>query len=388
MKKALLILLVLSIVGAAAFADVKFGAFAAIGARADVVTHNGATTDRLYAWEWFQGTGIIGLATASFVGADPNMGYDTRFIVVNGNPNLASVDYANVWMKVANGMVTLNLGLFQAAEDFETAENAWGQNAWNEGSSPAFTAYATPLEGLTVGYQLPLTIVPSGIGSQTIADTFYNSKIGVRYTMKDVFGITGAYLMQKADKTSAAYLGVNVNAIPNAGIWFEMLAINIGSSLPSVASPVTGYVPVGFGGTNAGGETDLYAEANYPVWNGLKVGLEVEYNIVASTQTNGWVVEPYVTYPIMDKLNLMLALDIGTAAAAGANVWSWYGLQAGGPATAADNGIAWDVFLRASMMSPLGELRVQAKYGNTDSTLSGNTATSYFQVFAGVKWGF
>jgi hypothetical protein len=385
MKKALLILLVLSIVGAAAFADVKFGAFAAIGARTDLVMTNAKTYDTMYAWEWFQGTPLIGLATASFVGADPNMGYDTRFIVIGGTGFTYNVDYANAWMKVANGMVTLNLGLFQAAEDFETAENAWGQNLWNEGGTPAFTAYVTPLEGLTVGYQLPLSVVA---GANTIADTFYNSKIGARFIMKDVFGVTAAYLMQKADKTSAAYLGVNVNAIPNAGIWFEMLAINIGSSLPSVASPVTGYVPVGFGGTNAGGETDLYAEANYPVWNGLKVGLEVEYNIVASTQTNGWVVEPYVTYPIMDKLNLMLALDIGTAAAAGANVWSWYGLQAGGPATAADNGIAWDVFLRASMMSPLGELRVQAKYGNTDSTLSGNTATSYFQVFAGVKWGF
>jgi hypothetical protein len=383
MKKALLILLVLSIVGAAAFADVKFGAFAAIGARTDVVTTLGATHDTMYAWEWFQGTHIIGLATASFVGADPNMGYDTRFIVLGGNPYTATVDYANAWMKVAGGMVTLNLGLFQAAEDFETAENAWGQNLWNEGSSPAFTGYVTPLEGLTIGYQLPLSNV---VGAETIADTFYNSKVGVRFTMKDVFGLTAAYLMQKADKTSAAYLGVNVNAIPNAGIWFEMLAINIGSSLPSVAGPA-GYVPVGFGGTNAGGETDLYAEANYPVWNGLKVGLMAEYNIVASTQTNGWVVEPYVTYPIMDNLNLMLAIDIGTAAAAGANVWSWYGLQAGGPANA-DNGIAWDVFVRASMMSPLGELRVQAKYGNTDSKFTGDNAVNYFQVFAGVKWGF
>jgi hypothetical protein len=364
MKKALLILLVLSIVGAAAFADVKFGAFAAIGLRSDVTMTNSKTIDTLYAWEWFQGTNLIGLATASFVGADPNMGFDTRFIAVNGAGVVPAVDYANAWMKVANGMVAINLGLFQAAEDFETAEQAYGQNTWNVSATPALTVYAYPIEGLTIGYQLPLSIT----GTASIADNLYNSKIGVRYSMKDVFGLTGGFLMGKAANSSDAYFGVSVNAIQSLGLWFEGLMTNVGSS--------------------TAGETDLYLEANYPVAM-LKIGVAAEYNLPnVSALKAAWVLEPYVIYPIADKVNLMGAVDIGSAAASGAaNVWGWYGLQTGGSANA-DNGIAWDVFVRASMMSPLGELRVQAKYGSVDSALTGNAAVSYFNVFAGVKWGF
>jgi hypothetical protein len=373
MKKALLILLVLSIVGAAAFADVKFGAFAAIGMRADYIMNKANTTtnvDSLYAWEWFQGTPLIGLATASFVGADPNMGFDTRFIAVGGSTplglpkplpsaisNTPAVDYANAWMKVANGMVALNLGLFQASEDFETAENAWGQNTWNSGFTPAFTAYAYPIEGLTIGYQLPL----QQTNAQSIADALYGSKVGVRYTMKDVFGATAGYLMGKGDGASNAYFGVSVSAIPSLGLWFEGLMVNIGSKNTA--------------------ETDLYVEANYPVMESLKVGVAAAYDIVTDAAgKSGFVAEPYAIYTVMENFNLMLGVDIGTVN------WGWYGLQNGGAALAGD-GLQWDVFVRASMMSPLGELRIQAKYGAYNTAVTTN-ASSYFNVFAGVKWGF
>jgi hypothetical protein len=361
MKKALLILLVLSIVGAAAFADVKFGAFASIGMRADVNTVGSTSADSLYAYEWFQGTSLIGLATASFVGADPNMGFDTRFIAVHGAGLVPAVDYANAWMKLWDGMLTLNLGMFQASEDFETAEMAWGQNLWNYSTTAAFTAYVKPVEGLTIGYQLPLALMSPLAAPVTIADSLYNSKVGVRYDMKDMFGVTAGYLMHKASNSSDAYFGLSIKAIPSLGLWFEGYLTKLGDS--------------------SAGETSLYAEANYPVWNGMVVGLASEINIFANTaNATSWVVEPYVIYPMMEKLNLMLGVDIANGPA-----WGWYGNQVGGSKNA-DDGIAWDVFVRASFMSPLGELRVQAKYGSPD--VKTNPAVSYFQVFAGVKWGF
>jgi len=400
MKKALLILLALSIVGAAAFADVKFGAFASIGLRADYNMNvggvSGTNSDNLYAWEWFQGTPLIGLATASFVGSDPNMGFDTRFIVIPGGgipgafeaPSVGNVDYANAWMKLANGMVALNLGLFQAAEDFETAEQAYGQNTWNTGAQVSTTIYAYPIEGLTIGYQLPLatSLAPAA----TIADTLYGSKFGVRYTMKDVFSVTGGFLLGKgtfytaaADNYSDAYFGVSVKAIPNLGLWVEGLMKNIGDS------------------TTYSDETDLYVEANYAIMDGLKAGVAFEYNILdasnanvkANLWANAWVAEPYVIYTVMENFNLMGAVDIGSASALGSlNVWGWYGLQTGGPAagsaTSAD-GLAWDVFVRASLMSPLGELRIQARYGQYATKVpAGITSPARFDVFAGVKWGF
>jgi hypothetical protein len=370
MKKALLILLVLSIVGAAAFADVKFGAFAAIGARVDYQMNAGGSTnnvDRLYAWEWFQGTPLIGLATLSFVGADPNVGYDTRVINVGGNPPITgypfTIDYANVWSKVMNGMVLLNLGLYQAAEDFETAEQAYGQNEWNSGNTPAFTVYIYPIEGLVIGYQLPLNVSSTLATGSTVSDTLWNSHIGVRYTMKDVFGVTAGYLLAKANNTSDAYFGVSVNAVPNLNLWFEGLMVNMGNSVT--------------------GESDLYLEANYPIAM-FKIGVAFEYNMPSASGLNaGWVFEPYVIYPVADKINLMAAIDVGSAPTAAnmalgaTNVWGWYGLQTGGSANT-DNGIAWDLFVRASMMSPLGEFRVQAKYGQYDSKITSNVP-AYFQ---------
>jgi len=380
MKKALLILLALSIVGAAAFADVKFGAFASIGMRADFNMNvggvSGTNSDALYAWEWFQGTPLIGLATASFTGSDPNMGFDTRFIAVGGAGVIPAVDYANAWMKLANGMVAINLGLFQASEDFQTAEQAWGQNQWNSGANPALTVYAYPIEGLTIGYQL---VLPQA-ASEKVIDVLSSGKIGVRYSMKDVFSATGGILIGRDEATTNAYFGVSVSAIPNLGLWFEGLMVNVGDK------------------SNLTNEIDLYLEANYPVMEGLKVGVAGQYNILGSSATtgnflaNGWVAEPYVIYTVMENFNLMGAFDIGSASAVGANVWAWYGLTAGGPAlgsaTNAD-GLAWDVFVRASMMSPLGELRIQAKYGMYDTKVpSGFTSPAYFNVFAGVKWGF
>ena len=140
-------------------------------------------------------------------------------------------------------------------------------------------------------------------------------------------------------------------------------------------------------GSSVAGETDLYLEANYPIAM-FKLGLAFEYNIPnVSALKSAWVFEPYVIYPVADKINLMAAIDVGSSSALGnANVWGWYGVQTGGAANN-DNGIAWDFFVRASMMSPLGEFRVQAKYGQYDSKITSNVP-AYFNVFAGVKWGF
>jgi len=362
MKKALLILLALSIVGAAAFADAKWGGFVSAGLKANVSTVGSTSTDSLYSYDWFQGLPWIGVGAVTFTGADPNMGFDTRIVTVSSA--YSTVDQAVAWMKFLDGMVKVNLGRMSSnGEDFETAENMWGQHAWEVG--PQVSVYVTPLEGLKVGYQLPL----AEVAGTSIADNLYNSRVGASYTMKDVFAVTGAYVMNKDSTLSNAYFGVSINAIPKLGLWFEGLLVNIGSNLPTVAAP-----------GNVGGETDLYLEANYPVMDTLLVGVAATYDIVNnSAQKSGWVAEPYVVYTVMENFKLTGAFDIGTVN------WGWYGLQNGGAALAGD-ALQWDVWVRASLMSPLGELRIQATYGCPDTVAS--PAQSFFQVKAGVKWGF
>jgi len=354
MKKALLILLALSIVGAAAFADVKIGGFVSAGVRTQIDMTGSTTTDYLQAYEWFQGLPVIAVGGFSFTGADPNMGFDTRIVTIGAGftPN---VDQAIAWMKFLDGMVKVNVGFMASnGEDFETAENAWGQHAWEVGEQ--VSVYVTPIEGLKIGYMLPL----AENKTTSIAENLYNSRIGASYAMKDVFSVTGAYIMNKDSTLSNAYFGVAVNAIPKLGLWFEGLMVDIGNT--------------------ATGETDLYLEANYPVMDSLLVGVAGAYDIISNTALkSGWVAEPYVVYTVMENFKLTGAFDIGTVN------WGWYGLQAGGAALAGD-ALQWDVWVRASLMSPLGELRIQATYGCPDTVAS--PAQSFFQLKAGVKWGF
>jgi len=358
MKKALLILLALSIVGAAAFADVKISAFTVTGLKATTGNDGTNAYNEIFAYDYLRGFSSLAVLGFSYSGSDPNYGYDARLLYI---PNFGAaytpmMDLSQVWVKMFDGMVTLTVGQV-IPNSFATPEMEWGDSAFNGGG---VNVTVKPIEGLELAYQLYL---PIDGAAWAIADSFKNSKIGASYSMKDLFDIKGAYLMNGQEKAADAYAGFSLTAVPNLGLWVELLMVNIGDS--------------GTGGT---GETDIYVEANYPVIEGLTVGVAFEYNMMAAdSSVNNWVVGPYVSYTLVEKVVLTGGADVGTGG------FGWYGLQSGGAALQIidKDAIAWDAYARVDFASPVGNIRVKAQYGAPDSKVS---AANQFYVYAGFKW--
>jgi len=349
MKKALLILLALSIVGAAAFADVKLNAFVVAGAKIEANNIGGTASDAFYGYDYYRGFGSLAVLFFNYQGADPNFGYDARLLYIPSLALTPTMDRSDVWVKFFDGMLTVTVGAM-TPNAFATPEMEWGDSAFN-GAGVNLTV--KPIEGLEVAYQMA---VPVDGTKPIISDAFANSKIGASYSMKDVFDVKGAYLLNKTDKASDAYAGFALNAVQNLGLWVELLMVDIGNTVT--------------------GETDIYVEANYKVMPELLVGAAFEYNMIASDAAlSSWVVEPYVAYTLMEGLVGTVGADFGTGS------FGWYGLWTGGPKVAGD-GFTWDVFGRIDWATPLGNLRVKAQYAAPNTT----TSDSMFYVYAGVKW--
>jgi len=350
MKKALLILLALSIVGAAAFADLKANAFVVAGAKGVTGKAAGVDYNSLYGYDYYRGFSSLAVLFFNYQGSDPNFGYDARLLYI---PNLGltpTMDRSDVWVKFFDGLLTVTVGQM-TPNSFATPEMEWGDSQFN---GAGINLTVKPIEGLEVAYQMT---VPVDGTAPVMSDAFANSKIGASYSMKDVFDVKGAYLLSKVEKTSDAYAGFALNAVPGLGAWVELLMVDIGSTVT--------------------GETDIYVEANYKVMPELLVGVAFEYNMIASDSAlNNFVVEPYVSYTLMEGLAATAGADFGTGN------FGWYGLTTGG-STVTKDGFMWDVFARIDWATPLGNLRVKAQYANPDTKINDNYN---FYVYAGVKW--
>lgn len=351
MKKALLIILALSIVGAAAFADVKLNAFVVAGAKMQTAKALGVESNALYGYDYYRGFGSLAVLFFNYQGSDPNFGYDARLLYIPSLGLAPTMDRSDVWVKFFDGLLTVTVGAM-TPNAFATPEMEWGDSQFN---GAGINLTLKPIEGLEVAYQMA---VPVDGTQPVISDAFANSKIGASYSMKDVFDVKGAYLLNKTDKASDAYAGFSLTAVQNLGLWVELLMIDIGNTVS--------------------GETDIYVEANYKVMPELLVGAAFEYNMIASDSAlSNWVVEPYVSYTLMEGLAATAGADFGNGN------FGWYGLQAGG-VTVTKDGFMWDAFARIDWATPLGNLRVKAQYGSPDSKLDANAY--YFYVYAGVKW--
>jgi len=355
MKKALLILLALSIVGAAAFADVKISAFTVTGFKADASSVAGVNSNYLKGYDYFRGFSSLAVLGFSYSGEDPNYGYDARLLYIPAPYAFTpTMDLSQVWVKMFDGMLKLTVGQV-IPNSFATPEMEWGDSAWNGGG---INITAKPIEGLEVAYQVA---VPVDGSAPDASEAFKNSKIGLSYSMKGLFDIKGAFLMSGLDKASDAYAGFSLTAVPSLGLWVELLMVDIGNT--------------------ASGETDIYVEANYPVIEGLTVGAAFEYNMPAfdysaTLNSNNFVVEPYVSYALMEKVTLTGGADFGTGN------FGWYGLTTGG-ATVLKDGFMWDVFARVDFASPVGNIRVKVQYASPDSKLD---KASDMYIYAGFKW--
>jgi len=326
MKKALLVLLALTMIGAVSFADVKVSGILVTGVKAGASIVGSTTTDYIKLYEGFRGFDAIATIAMSVTAGDGAFGYDTRALTIPVLALAPTVDLYAGWWKMFDGIATLSIGGL-IPNSFATAEMAWGDSQFN-GVSANLTL--KPIEGLEIGYSLPLTAAGT-----TLQAAFQGSKIGASYSMKDTFAVNGAYLMSATANAADAYVGLSVSAIQSLGLYVEALLLNIGDA--------------------ALGSTDVYAEIAYNL-GVVSVDLWGEVCLpAASGALMGWVVGPSVTYPLMENVALTGEFDIGN----NDNLGGWYGMTSMGAGT---NLMSWAITATCDYASPAGKIRLRAGY--------------------------
>jgi hypothetical protein len=297
MKKAILLPLVLTFVGALCQAEgaplITMTAELQTGLR-DIISFAGSTvSDAVSLYDIDSGNPSRFRIGLGFTSQDSNWGITTRLDSESlAGPNMgASWNQALVWGKLFDGLVLLKSGLldetaFRLLWRHQGMEVIWG--AQFDGQLGA-EIQVKPLSGLTVGAILPIA---NGL---SMLDLVSASNIAATYSMPGFMNVSGGIQLAKAANSAYAWIGADWNAVPNLVARIYAQATNIGDANLSWLQ--------------------IYQEAAYPV-EGFTINLRAweEFYALANSSV-GWQLEPTVSYPI-GIVTLALTGDIGSLLAA------------------------------------------------------------------------
>jgi len=229
MRKTLILLVVLAVIGSAAFADGKFTAWNQGDLYLYTQVGSGTAT---YGWGpgWdYNGASGIGVDQEWSFGWDgKNIGFSGTFEF--GNGGLGSLSWFGTYYKFAD-LVKVTLGAPRISyRQYDYIEGGTVNNRLVSGAY-SVTAEVTPVAGLTIGiaqYVPNATAIASAfpiaaangyqaIASATNADWFANEAFGVMYNMDKV----GTFMAQVKTDSKAIDVGATISAIQNIGISFS-----------------------------------------------------------------------------------------------------------------------------------------------------------------------
>lgn len=310
MKKALVVLLAMTCLGAAAFAadvappSIAINGFVDTGVAALLPGGSNNTTTQSMMTQYNNDSGNAGrfrlgiaiTAPDGTFGFISRMEGDSGLIGNPGNNSSAgawSMGFNRFlgWANVLNNMLTLKAGILDESL-FWTANRNWG--GWLDGAA-GIEAMVKPMPGLAISYYLPapISMGPMGLGtavaysgSNYLLDAFQGSSIQAAYSMANTVNIVAgyhffaanAYVSASQYQTGYAWAGVDVTAIPNVTARVEAQLVNIGSSTV--------------------GADDFFLEGAY-VMGALKVDVGAWiYSFAASNSDLGYDIEPNVSYDL------------------------------------------------------------------------------------------
>ncbi len=332
MKKALVVLLALTTLGAAmAFADdaatVTFSGKLYTGVR---VTPNSeddatwqlydadtpsATRSRLYIAAFLGDFGV----TYAFYGVAPD--------TTSTDPNATLADTPIYWGETyiwttanfLDKMVQVNAGKIDNSVS-DTVNKGWGGV-----SVQGLQFVVAPIDGLKIGYGLPATIAV-----ETLTNGFEKSAIGFSYTMPSMAIIKATYINGGTDKNNF-YAGVEIDAVPNLLAQVEAQLLLLGDeTLPNAtaygkneifvnATYALGALTPGieldvvlYGNSDVDTTFSIKPKVDYVLMPGTAVGASVAYiiNGLNSDFTgqfdSGLVIDPYVKFTFNPKMALKI----------------------------------------------------------------------------------
>jgi len=329
MKKLLVVLLALTAVGIAAFADDApvwtFGAVWNTGALVTIGSKSLVPDSTIQLYD----NNEPAQTRARFIGQVDLGGYGAKwYTAMAGDDPALGLSFTNWWVyaNLFDKMVQLNVGAVDNGFS-GTVNKGYG------GTSPqGIQIVVMPVDGLKIGMAVPVNESNgAGVAQDVILkDTFKTLQFGAFYTMPNMASFAFTYVMGKYGKTVIANdtaptsksaelaAGVNVLAIPNLTAQFELDLTAMGDKAAGKDELFQNFAYVM--GPLTPGLTlyeDLYAASgskmtfkinpnvDYAVMTGSNVGLSLTYTANKDGQTGGKInqleVDPYVKFTFNSK---------------------------------------------------------------------------------------
>jgi hypothetical protein len=322
MKKLFVVLLALTAIGVAAFAqDAPVWTFGAVWNTGAVITM-GDSTSVPDATIMLYDNNEPTIVRARFIGQVDLDGFGAKWYVALPESKTIytpALAFTNWWVyaNVFNKMVQINVGAMD--NSFSGTVN----KGYGGASAAGFQIVAKPIDGLQIGVDIPVS--PSVLlGDVLVKDQFAAIQIGAFYTMPNLASFALTYVNSTTaitgpvSKSSEFDFGVNVLAVPNLTAQFEGKLALLGDTVNGsyelfqnaayVMGPLTPALAL---------TEDIYAVSgskmkiainpsiDYMVMTGSNVGLSLTYTMNSNGQAGGTVsglnVDPYVKFTFNPK---------------------------------------------------------------------------------------
>lgn len=286
MKKALVVLLALTCLGAAAFAEGPTAAWTVTGLYGFGI-YMPASGNVILPYDYSQvGTNRTRL-DFKYTSADGNAGFinETQLVNLTANYVPTGLTFTRwlVWGKLFNGLLTIRGGQL---DDLSVATKDWNNFGSTDGENgylgPGISFMLTPISGLNILFFQQIPLMP-GVTLNMDGDL-----IGASFTVPNLVGVqAGVNLLstQTATTGNKVYFGLNLLAIPGLTAILEGQASLFNGSTPIQLEQNIGYT-MG------------------PLTVGVRVG---EY---FATSITDWGFEPTVTFKVDDNLALNAIVNV------------------------------------------------------------------------------
>jgi len=295
MRKALILLVVFALVGAAAFADGT--------AKWSITTNYGfaftsppsPAQNDLTPFDWAQeGTGRTRLGF-TYTSADGNAGFNSRLQMTNLVTQTAIFNQLNGWAKLFGGMLTVRAGLL---DDYTISTQDWNDYGNTDGKFGVYFNIA-PMAGLDIGI---FQAVPAVAGAVN-ANFPDGDIIGAKYAIKDIGDLNAGVSFGSGLTTGVTNIFAGFNFKGMTGL----TAVVEGQITMLPASAGTGFA---------------FDENLAYVMGPLTVGARVGELYSTVTSTFDWGIEPSVAYKVNDNLTVNAIANVYSTLQNDALLWA------------------------------------------------------------------
>jgi len=286
MKKLLIVLLALTVLGVFAFAQdaaptLVWGG--SVNSGFAEVSNSAASTNVGQYYDYNSESGGRIRLQGAINAADGNSGF--QFRVQNDGLGATAPVLNQAWAygKFLDGMVKVEAGKLN---NYAFSTGDWACFGDHDGGLGALLS-VTPMEGVAIGAYLPMPTGGTGYTSGTLQ---------FAYTMKDVFTLVGGYTLSPlTTNTGDIYAGVVLKAIPNLAFDAELQLTKLADSAPVLS-----------------GTTTIVEHAAYTMGAMTASIYAAQWMYAAASSNLYYNFEPQVAYKVADPVTVALIGNVYT----------------------------------------------------------------------------